>query len=632
MANPIASFLKCLADMGQVGWDLRGAMKRSDEPTGWAALHRARGIRAKIARVRETVRETIATTEGASEMPAINALMPAVQQADAAILEWCSRPASPSSAIPRAVANLLGPTWDVTRDVVVMVGIDRAMVRALLDVGQRRIFIEAGESERTDDLPAGLILVRGDAGIETAAVLLPPPAPERVAHYQAATSAPTEPGRRERICEAVQSGITSGQWSRNSVARFGETWVRHGMANLPALAQWPAWPALRPTLAGRPIVIIGPGPSLTRNVAQLRALKGRAVLLAVSHSLGALDAAGIVPDLVLAVDHQGEVLDHFAYPWIGDVEALLLGFVVHPDLWRLPAQRRFTVAGSYPLEQWAFAEARPDLLLANRGSVSHVAWSIAMRLGCNPVILVGHDHALTDGRTYAAESRCGVTDGVDVGADFRAWSRVPGASVTDTETLEVPGWGGGTVLTSQRYDVFRHFFEHQVAALAGRVRMINATEGGAHIAGMEHLSLDKATADFAPFDVKGAIAGAADSHDQRRARREVLTHVEHVASSMQGIAHAANYCDALALKAVRKPRLVGKLIAEEEALRRTIAGQPLFDMLCSTVIDAATMQSGEETDLAGSLDTLRGLHAALRGAAEFVRPLLGEAKRVLLEN
>jgi len=67
---------------------------------------------------------------------------------------------------------------------------------------------------------------------------------------------------------------------------------------LNAIARWPSVAALGDRFAGVPMVIVAPGPSLARNIDQLRGLHGRAIITAFSHSLRPVLAAGVVPDLI----------------------------------------------------------------------------------------------------------------------------------------------------------------------------------------------------------------------------------------------------------------------------------------------------------------------------------------------
>src|SRR6185295_7556624 len=116
------------------------------------------------------------------------------------------------------------------------------------------------------------------------------------------------------------------------------TWIAQGATNLPAIARWPSVAHLGDRLAGVPMIICAPGPSLATNVEQLRAAQGKAIIVAFSHSLRALRASGITPDLVLTVDPQ-DVRYHFKPGDLDGVGAVVNGVTVHPGLYQLGAAR-----------------------------------------------------------------------------------------------------------------------------------------------------------------------------------------------------------------------------------------------------------------------------------------------------
>jgi hypothetical protein len=134
-------------------------------------------------------------------------------------------------------------------------------------------------------------------------------------------------------------------------------------------------------------------------------------------------------------------------------------------------------------------------------TVAHLAFYLAVYLGCNPIILVGQDLAFTGHVFYVP--------GVEV---HRAWrselNRFHSIEHKEWERIarngpilrKVKGRDGGELYTDELLFTYLEQFEKDIAAAPCRV--INASEGGALIRGTEPLSLREALDRFAqePID------------------------------------------------------------------------------------------------------------------------------------
>jgi hypothetical protein len=142
---------------------------------------------------------------------------------------------------------------------------------------------------------------------------------------------------------------------------------------------------------------------------------------------------GIVPELVVVIE-ANDVSGHFAGVPHLDRMTLLPGPLGHPAHFAVPVGARLAVAlgGSVPGD-W-LQRARGCRQLASGGSVACVAFSALHLLGCDPLVLVGMDLALTDGRTHAGGHRAG-----DAARALRA--RGPAACTTGSRTSRMPGTG-----------------------------------------------------------------------------------------------------------------------------------------------------------------------------------------------
>lgn len=265
--------------------------------------------------------------------------------------------------------------------------------------------------------------------------------------------------------------------------------------NMAAYVSTPPINLLRDRFAGFPAVVISAGPSLRKNIDQLAGLKGRAVLIAVQTALRPLLDRGIVPDFVTSLDFH-EMSRKF-FEGLRGLEKVHL--VAEP-------KATWHVIDAYPgpvsLLDNAWARlVLGDTLAARDGltagaTVAHLAFYLAVYLGCDPILFVGQDLAYTGHVFYVP--------GVEVHQSWRSelnrfqtmeqkeWERI----VRNRPILRrVRGNDGGELYTDELLFTYLEQFEKDIARTPRRV--INATEGGARIRGTQTMTLAEASAQFA---------------------------------------------------------------------------------------------------------------------------------------
>jgi 6-hydroxymethylpterin diphosphokinase MptE-like protein len=529
--DTLARWRALLAELGALGGALAQAIQTDEIVAAIATTIRMRAVRAELGRVdvtrgRGDAAEAAAIGETAS-------LTIDARMAEAMMQNWLDRPlpgdarllASPLGVAVLAEA-LLPAVWDFESDLVILVGSELAPVAEVLgDLGQRRtILLGAGST--------AAICVASPEEVTAAVRTLVPNPPSRLT-LRAVHG--TDPALVERMADAARDALSDLRIHRNTVRAFSRTWVEQGTANLPALARWPSVAALDGALANVPMVIVAPGPSLAKNVAQLRELKGTAIICAFSHSLKPVLAAGVVPDIVMTVDPQ-DVRYHFAGCDLSET-CLVNAATVHPALFDLPARQFLTLSANCAIDDWMFDGLGEQAVVAGGGSVATSAFSLALRWGCDPIVFVGLDLSFPGGEYYVATSSDGraravVDQGgmmrVDGWSDgFHAMKAAGGPAAPSERVVELPGWDGGTVPSSFMFALFHRWFV-ETAKRVGTTSVYNCTEGGAFIAGMDHRPL----AEVAPtlsthVDIAAAIACAPADRAARAAKldRHLMSYV-----------------------------------------------------------------------------------------------------------
>ena len=379
----------------------------------------------------------------------------------------------------------------------------------------------------------------------------------------------TMPDVFARFVEAVEQALVDAQIRRATHQRSAETWLKDLAANLSAVAAMPPLDLLAGRFAGRPGLFIGAGPSLDRNLDQLRRAQGQAVLCAASTALPALARAGIVPELVVTIEGNDQSGHFGGVPHL-DRMTLLPGPLSHPAHFALPVGSRLalaprgSVAGDWMHRAWGRHQ------LDAGGSVACTGFAALHLLGCDPLALVGMDLALTDGRTHAGgteQATRRVRFEPEAGRVFH-WFEDK-AFTGYWQVVTAAGWGGGTVLTRPVFNSFRLWFEGAAETWAGDRALFNATEGGARIHGFTETTLagwlDAHAA--GPLDARGMIDGVLAAAPPVDAG-PLWCEVEAELAVVREAAAAAAEAERLALRALRslEARRFGGLDAQLAAL------------------------------------------------------------------
>ncbi|ADN02423.1 6-hydroxymethylpterin diphosphokinase MptE-like protein [Spirochaeta thermophila] len=165
-------------------------------------------------------------------------------------------------------------------------------------------------------------------------------------------------------------------------ARFGTTWMRNTLLNLPHLTRNTPLPPLPPRLA-----ITGAGPSLLRTLPSLAHLP----TLASDTSLPLLHHHGLTPLLAASIDCQPYTLLHYTglptptFP-------VLLDLAAPPSLVRtLPSP--LLAAGPHPLHRYLAAHLPLPSIPSHTGNVAATLTLFALSHGAREILLAGTDFA-----------------------------------------------------------------------------------------------------------------------------------------------------------------------------------------------------------------------------------------------
>lgn len=291
----------------------------------------------------------------------------------------------------------------------------------------------------------------------------------------------------QQVVQRAFSGASANLEARRLLAPH---YLSHTLANLPRIARGADVTTLVGGWQGRPALLLGAGPSLDTALAWLRAEPTAALVIATDTALRPCLAAGVEPDICVAVDPSpanGRHMSDLVVPartWLC-AEGSLLPEAMAPFGERVII---FRVADHDPWPWLDDVGLRRGKLRA-WGSVLTTAFDLALTMGASPIVFAGADLAYTGGRpycsgtTYERDWAALRADGVTQEAIARSFIRQP---------VDVMDVNGHPTVSAPHLLEFRDWIlEHASRLEPGRV--INATAAGIlHGPGIRQASLDGA--------------------------------------------------------------------------------------------------------------------------------------------
>lgn len=228
-----------------------------------------------------------------------------------------------------------------------------------------------------------------------------------------------------------------------------------------------------------PAVIVSAGPSLEKNVCDLKQAKGHMLIAAVDSAVKYLLKEDIVPDVLISVDPL-KPLDRFDDERVNGIPIAGSTDMNYRILEMLPDSKVIfsTTENTYIQKCFSYAGHQIEHLESG-GSVATLAFSLCLYWGFRHIILLGQDLTLTNGRMYAGN----------------------GMFLEDSKEspMEIQDIYGNIIYTTREYYAYLKWFE-QMIAMHPEVRVTDATEGGARIAGTTVMALRDALKDDLQMD------------------------------------------------------------------------------------------------------------------------------------
>ncbi|MZP29464.1 DUF115 domain-containing protein [Heliobacterium undosum] len=257
-----------------------------------------------------------------------------------------------------------------------------------------------------------------------------------------------------------------------TMMHFSGLWMENLFKNLPYVCGAKGINQFKDYFSGVPAIVVAAGPSLNKVLPVLKEAQRHALIISVGTAWKVLLKAGIEPDFVVAIDGGTAGWYHF------EGTECEVPLIFDPKVyWGIPFVHRgpkiFAVTSDF-LGQWLYRFGPYQEQQVQSGpSVSNVAFDIARRMGCDPIVFTGLDLCYADGYTHA---------------DGTVWRKKK--EQDDRKRIPTINMYGEPVETTWAFQIFRTWFETEIPK-SPHLHVYNASVGGLAIEGAENARLEE---------------------------------------------------------------------------------------------------------------------------------------------
>ena len=267
-------------------------------------------------------------------------------------------------------------------------------------------------------------------------------------------------------------------------------------------------------------------------------------------------------------------------------------------------------------------------------SVAHLGFYLAEYMGCDPIVLIGQDLALTGHVYYAPGTPLHATWEAETNRfctmEMKEWEYI----VRYRPLLrKVTGHDGETLFTEELMINYLEQFEKDCVRTAAKV--INATEGGAHIRGAEHRPLAEVlesccTREIDPQRFAYRREAARSDPPVLQAGRDEIQKILEEMHGITGLCHETLGLLEELRGLIDTPSEFNKRIKQVDRLRLKVREYArTYDVICSgaQMAEFKRFSADQRLKASGAVGTERA-QAQLKRDIEFVRMLQGDTERM----
>ncbi|WP_157147255.1 motility associated factor glycosyltransferase family protein [Brachyspira pilosicoli] len=274
----------------------------------------------------------------------------------------------------------------------------------------------------------------------------------------------------------------------NTILRFDKLWAYNIASNVVEIATHYGVNRFFDKYKNIPAVVVSAGPSLEKNIRKLKELKDKAIIIAVDTAMKPLSSHNISPHFVITIDPQKKNSKYFRNVNFKDTVLIAESSVDNEAISSFKGAIYF-LDSIFPLAKYFMKPLgkRGDITMG--GSVSTAAYDFAIRIGANPIIMLGLDLSFPNHQTHIKGSYHEENFFTEIGKldsyDSRIYKVLVSGNLREEKNVY-----GESVFTDSRFDMYRNWYEEQCKINSSK-KFYNATEGGVIIKAMENITVDE---------------------------------------------------------------------------------------------------------------------------------------------
>ncbi len=222
-----------------------------------------------------------------------------------------------------------------------------------------------------------------------------------------------------------------------------------------------------------PAVVVSAGPSLDKNLDDLKGFKG--LIFSGGRTLNTVNNIGMPADFACVADYSEKVRDTFGE----NITTPLIAMINASQQVVADAQNARYFVEYTPIAQELIGKPLPSVTMG--GSVATLCMDAARYMGCNPVIFIGQDLAYDNDKMYSKS--CNIFEDTAHNNDMKF----------------IPAYNGGKVKSTDMFIAFLRWIENYISENSDTT-YINATEGGAKIAGTIQMPLKEVVEKYSTIE------------------------------------------------------------------------------------------------------------------------------------
>lgn len=284
----------------------------------------------------------------------------------------------------------------------------------------------------------------------------------------------------------------------NTISRFDKLWAYNIASNVAKISTHYGVNKFFDKYKNIPAVIVSAGPSLEKNIRKLKEIKNKALIIAVDTAIKPLFSHNISPHFIITIDPQKKNSKYFRN--VNFKESVLIAeSSVDKEAIDSFNGAIYFINSIFPLAKYFMEELGDRGDITTGGSVSTAAYDFAIRIGANPIIMVGLDLSFPNYQTHIKGSYHEENFFTEIykldSYDSRIYKVLIAGNLREEKNIY-----NEKVWTDSRFDMYKNWYEEQCLKYK-KNKFYNATEGGIKINGMENIKLEELTQNFNDIEI-----------------------------------------------------------------------------------------------------------------------------------